>query len=112
MDQAVVMPQPEEMEQGVAPSAARMRAVRRKDSRMSERKPGRGVPLITPLGLVAGDVLLYLERRGTSTLRQLVRGVKWPVRMVMMGVGSLIRDGLVLATQNDVEVIVEPRRTR
>ena len=109
MDRAAVMRQPDVTEPSLSSPADRTPATQRKHGRKNDAKKRAGVPLITPLGLVAGDVLLYLERRGASTLRQLARGVKWPVRMVMMGVGALIREGLVLATQNEVDVIVEPR---
>lgn len=66
------------------------------------------MPLITALGLVAGDVLLHLERSGATTLRLLVRELKWPVQMIMMGVGALIREGLVRGVAQDVDVLVEP----
>ena len=63
--------------------------------------------LMTPLGLISGDVLTYLEERGATTVRRLVRELEWPSQMIMMAVGSLIREGLVRAAQHDLEVIVE-----
>lgn len=66
------------------------------------------IPLITTLGLVAGDVLLYLERRGATTLRGLARELQWPVQMIVMGVGALIREGLVRGVAQDLDVLVEP----
>jgi hypothetical protein len=65
-----------------------------------------GQPVITTLGLVEGDVLTYLERHGTTTLRHLIRQLDWPARMVMMAVGGLIREHLVQATQRELEVLV------
>ena len=66
-----------------------------------------GTSLMTPLGLISGDVLTYLEERGTTTVRRLVREVEWPSQMITMAIGSLIREGLVRAVQHDLEVIVE-----
>jgi len=62
--------------------------------------------LMTPLALVEGDVLTYLERDGTTTLRRLIRELEWPARMVMMGVGALVREGLVRATKRELEVLL------
>ncbi|MBI1952636.1 MAG: hypothetical protein HYT90_05645 [Candidatus Omnitrophica bacterium] len=66
--------------------------------------------LMTRLALVEGEVLTYLEDRGTTTLRRLIRDLEWAAPLVMMGVGALIRAGLVRATQHDLEVLVEARR--
>jgi len=76
--------------------------------------PG-GIPLITSLGLIEGEVLTYLEQHGATRLRGLVRELEWPARMVMMAVGALIREGLVRGVQHELEIIVEllrkaPRR--
>ena len=65
--------------------------------------------LITPLGLVEGDILTFLEEHGATTLRRLIRGLEWPARMVMMGVGALVRERLVQAMQLDVEVVLTLR---
>ncbi len=67
-----------------------------------------GLSLMTPLGLLAGDVLMFVERQGRMTMAQLLQEVKGPASMVLMAVGSLIRQGLVRAIQQDVDVIVEP----
>ncbi|PIQ83442.1 MAG: hypothetical protein COV75_07345 [Candidatus Omnitrophica bacterium CG11_big_fil_rev_8_21_14_0_20_63_9] len=64
--------------------------------------------LMTPLGLAAGEVLIEIEWSGAATLRQLIRKLDRPVYLVMMAVGVLIRQGLVRATQRELEVLVEP----
>lgn len=67
--------------------------------------------LMTPLGVVEGDVLAYLDgHQGNSTLRRLYRELEWPAYMVMMAVGALIRSGLVRGIQRNLEVAVELRR--
>ena len=66
-----------------------------------------GTSLMTPLGLIAGEVLTYVEERGATAVRRLVRDLEWPAQMVTMAIGSLIREGLVRAVQHDLEVIIE-----
>ena len=70
--------------------------------------------LMTPLGLVQGDILIHLEEYGATTLRYLIQSLEWPSRMVMMGVGGLIRQGLVRAVQLELDVVIEvlPREAR
>ena len=63
--------------------------------------------LMTSLGLIEGDVLAYVEEHGATTVRRLIRELEWSAPMVMMAVGALVREGLVRATQHDLEVIVE-----
>ena len=67
--------------------------------------------LITTLGVIEGEALTYLEQHGATPLRRLVRELEWPAPMVMMGVGALVREGLVRATPHDLEVVVEPNRS-
>ena len=63
--------------------------------------------LIAPLGLVGGDVFMYLEAHGAISVRHLIRELEWSAPVVMMAVEALIREGRVRATQHDLEVIVE-----
>ena len=65
-------------------------------------------PMVTMLGVVEGDILNFLETHGTLTLRRLIRMVEWPTMMVVMGVGALIREGLVRAVRRETEVVLEP----
>ena len=45
-----------------------------------------GLSLMTPLGLLAGDVLMFLERQGRMTVAQLLQEIKGPASMVLMAV--------------------------
>ena len=67
--------------------------------------PG-GMSVLTELELAEGDVLMYLERFGTTALRRLVRELDWPAGLVMMAIGALIREGLVRATRHELEVLL------
>ena len=67
--------------------------------------------LMTTLGIIEGEVLTYLEQRGAMTLHRLTSELEWPSRLVMMAAGALIRQGLVRATQRELEITLEPERT-
>ncbi len=75
---------------------------------MTEMLETEEASLITTLGLIEGEVLTFLEERGATTLRGLIRELQWPARMIMMAVGALIREHLVRTTQRELEVIIEP----
>jgi len=66
--------------------------------------------LMTPLGVVEGEVLTFLDRQRGATLRQLNHTLQWPAYMVMMAVGALIRAGLVRGIQHDLEVMLTLRK--
>lgn len=55
---------------------------------------------MTPLGVVEGEVLEYLDRHRMTTLQQLSRALASPSYLVMMAVGALIRAGLVRGVQD------------
>jgi hypothetical protein len=67
----------------------------------------RAASLMTPLGLTTGDVLTEVDSSGAITLRRLIRKLDWPVYLVLMAVGALVRQGLIRATQRELEVVVE-----
>jgi len=64
---------------------------------------------MTPLGVVEGDVLTWLEVHGPTTLRQLVDELDWPAPLVAMGLGALIREGLAEGLQQGLEIVVHDR---
>ena len=65
--------------------------------------------LMTPVGVVEGEIIAYLEQHDTSTLRELTRNLNWQTPMVWMAVGALIRAGLVRGVRRDLEIIVKLR---
>lgn len=69
----------------------------------------RGPSLMTPLGLIAGDVLVHLEAHGATTVRRLVQVLEVPKFLMTMGVGALIREGLVHGSQQGADILVELR---
>lgn len=64
--------------------------------------------LMTPLGLISGEALSYIEQHRRITLRQLARALPWPSALVTMGVGALIRGGLIQAMPCGFEICLEP----
>ena len=69
-----------------------------------------GVSIMTTLGIIGGEILTDLEQHGPSTVRRLIRELSWSAPLVTMAIGSLIRGGLVRATQQELEIVVEPQR--
>ena len=67
--------------------------------------------LMTPLGVIEGEVLIYLEEHGATPMRRLTRELDWPASLVIMAVGALVRERLVRATQHELEVRVEIEQT-
>jgi len=64
--------------------------------------------------LVEGDVLKYLEGcTGPISLRSIMADLDWDVCLISMCVGSLLRNGLVRATEREgillIELNVKPR---
>lgn len=66
----------------------------------------RGASIMTPLGIIEGEVRLWLETHGPATIRHLTRELPWPAAMVTMALGALIRQGLVRATKHDLDVVI------
>ncbi len=69
-----------------------------------------GTPVITTVGIISGEILTDLEQHGSSTLRRLIRELSWPMPLVVMAVGALVREGLIRASQHDLEMVIELRR--
>lgn len=75
---------------------------------VAQGAPG-GPPLMTPLGLIAGGVLVYLEAHGATKVRRLIQMLEMPMALMTMGVGALVREGLAHGGQQDTDVLVELR---
>ncbi len=78
------------------------------------KRPPRETPsssIMTSLGIVEGEVLLHLEEYGSTALRHLIGELEWPAPIVTMALGALIRQGLVVALQYELETLIEPRRS-
>lgn len=64
--------------------------------------------LMTPIALIEGEVLSYLEEHGTATAKKLVDELKWPATLVLMGIGALVRSGLIQAKKIGYQVLLLP----
>lgn len=65
-----------------------------------ERSYGPRMCLMTELGLLEGEILLYLEAQGATDLRTLISKIPWSSQQILMAIGSLIRRGVVSGTQH------------
>ena len=57
--------------------------------------------MITEIGIVAGELWHYLDRNGTATLDQLIKGLKRSDELVLMSLGWLAREGHVHLGNHD-----------
>ena len=75
--------------------------------RMAGARRG-GATVMTTLALVEGEILDYLEQHGLARLRKVVRELEWPTAEVIMGVGALVREGLIEARRDRFGVLLRP----
>ncbi len=57
--------------------------------------------MITEIGIVAGDIWQYLEKRGSSEFSAIVKAVKRDKEIVLMSLGWLAREGHVVIEKKD-----------
>ena len=65
-----------------------------------------GASLMTSVGIVAGEILLYLDRQRSTTLQQLRRELPWSSQAITMAVGALIRGRLAHGIEQSGAVII------
>jgi hypothetical protein len=51
--------------------------------------------MITEIGIAAGDIWHFLDKKGSATLDQLVKGIGKPKELLLMSLGWLGREGHV-----------------
>ncbi len=68
------------------------------------------IPIISLMGAIQGEILEFVEKNGTSTLRQILKKLQKPTHLVAMALGVLICSGLVRAEQGEkfISVWVDP----
>lgn len=66
------------------------------------------VSLKAPLGIIEEEALAQLASFGPTSLRTLIRQMRWPSRYVTMAVGALVHEGLVRAQERELDIIVGP----
>jgi len=65
--------------------------------------------IMTRLGIAEGDILDYVVAHPSISLNQLIRSLDWQPCLITMGVGLLIREGLVHATEHGNDVLIKAR---
>lgn len=63
--------------------------------------------LMTPIGIAEGDMLFYLEQKGTAYLGDMATHLEWPKPVMMLAAGALIRNGLIKARRYDNHIVLE-----
>lgn len=70
-----------------------------------------GPALITQLGMIEGEILSHLEEEDGSSASQLLGTIPARPELVLMAIGSLIRQGLVrVAPAAGPDLLLEPVR--
>lgn len=49
--------------------------------------------MITEIGITAGDIWHYLDKNGSATLDQLIKGIGQKRELILMSLGWLAREG-------------------
>ncbi len=57
--------------------------------------------MITEIGIVAGEIWHFLDRKGQSSLTDLVNNIDKPKELVLMSLGWLAREGHVVLRFED-----------
>lgn len=76
-------------------------------SSLSDRSTSTQIPLISQLGIVQGEILSCIERKGSATLDRLMKDLVWPRHILVMAVGALIYQGLVRGFQSGHSVVLK-----
>lgn len=71
----------------------------------------RELDLITPLGVVEGEILSVLDEREKATVGELQMELDQPRSLVMMAAGALIREGLVRGIKQEADFVIVPNRS-
>lgn len=58
-----------------------------------------GGPMITEIGIVAGEIWHFLDQKGQVNLEDLIKGIDRPRDNVLMSLGWLAREGHVILLQ-------------
>ena len=68
--------------------------------------------MITEIGIVAGEIWHFLDRKGKVALKRLVRGIDKDERLVLMSLGWLAREGHVVVERKGTYYRVRLRRRK
>jgi len=67
--------------------------------------------MITEIGIIAGEIWHYLDKRGEVTLSELVQGIDKPWDLTLMSLGWLAREGHVRVQTDQSELRVSLRQS-
>jgi hypothetical protein len=67
--------------------------------------------MITEIGIIAGEIWHYLDKRGEVTLTELIRGIDKSRDLTLMSLGWLAREGHVLVRIDSGELRASLRQS-
>ena len=68
-----------------------------------------GSSLLTTISLAEGEILNFMEGKEEVTLTDIVNQLGLPEPIIMMGIGGLIKEGLVVARNNSCRLREVPK---
>lgn len=68
------------------------------------------MPVITEIGIVAGEIWHYLDEHGEASFSAMVAGIKQPRDLALMSVGWLAREGHVVIKEEGKDYRVSLRK--
>jgi len=68
-----------------------------------------GALLFTSISIAEGEILNFMEGKDEVTLTDLVDQLNLPMPIIMMGMGVLIREGLVAAKRHNQYVLLSEK---
>lgn len=58
--------------------------------------------MITEIGIIAGEIWVFLDKYGQVSLERLVNGIAKPKELILMSLGWLAREGHVLLKKENL----------
>jgi len=65
-----------------------------------------GASLFTSISLIEGEILNFMDGKGEAMLTDIVNQLGFPEPIILMGIGGLIREGLVTAKRKNRFVLL------
>lgn len=66
--------------------------------------------MVTQIGIVAGEILNYLDENGIVSLEEIIKRIKKPDKLILMSLGWLARENHIVVNQKEDKYIVGLRK--
>ncbi len=68
--------------------------------------------MITQIGIVAGEILNYLDQNGIVNLEEVIENIDKPPQVILMSLGWLARENHILVTQKENTYLIELKKKK